>query len=92
MDTINPSEIIAEGASGMMQDSQLKKHKPRQPARSRLPWFRCANRSCKNRLVPIDVVNGRTCVRVSPYAVSYKIEITCEKCGTAREFVSQGAI
>lgn len=58
----------------------------RKPAKSRLPWFRC--RRCQARLLPMDVVDGRTCVRVAPYAVSYKIEVTCERCGETREFVS----
>jgi hypothetical protein len=93
MITINPTEMIVEGASGEMQDSQPKmRERARQPVRSKLPWFRCRNRACQNRLVPIDVVDGQTCVRIGPYAVSYKIEITCEKCGTVREFVSKGAI
>ena len=58
----------------------------RKPAKSRLPWFRC--RRCQARLVPMDVVEGRTCVRMGPYAVSYKTEITCERCGETREFLS----
>jgi hypothetical protein len=72
-----------EGSEKQMRDS-------RRPVRSRLPWFRCLH--CQARLVPIDVVDGKTCVRLSPYAVSFKVQVTCERCGNAREFVSMGTL
>lgn len=72
------------------EKSKRTRHDHQQPVRARLPWFRC--RKCQARLAPMDIVDGRTCVRVSPYAISYKIEITCERCGTMREFVSMAAL
>lgn len=63
-----------------------RKLKRRRPSRARLPWFHC--RKCGSRLAMMDVVDGRTCVRIGPYAVSYKITIVCERCGEDREFIS----
>ena len=69
-----------------MDSITIKCRKERMPRVRRRPWFRCLG--CSTRLAQMDVVGGRTCVRVSSYAVSYRIELTCERCGMAREFVS----
>lgn len=88
--TIESPTTIVQGAGEIETKQPQKRVRARKPAKSKLPWLRC--RHCKSRLLPVDVVNGMTCVRLSPYAVSYKTEITCEACGWVREFVSHGKI
>lgn len=51
----------------------------------RLPWFRCKH--CGQRLAQVEVVNGRTCVRIGARAISYHVCLTCKACGAEREFV-----
>jgi hypothetical protein len=82
---VSPSTVIVEN-----RKDRPEPRDSRRPVRTRLPWFRC--RKCQTRLAPMDVVDGRTCVRIGPYAVSFKIEITCERCGTMREFISMAAL
>lgn len=87
----NPVRFVEAGPEPPFGPSPSPSPRPRtlkrrRPTRARLPWFRC--RKCGNRLAMMDIVNGRTCVRVSAYAVSYKITLTCEFCGEDREFIS----
>jgi hypothetical protein len=64
--------------------------RPRHPARAhQLPWFRC--KKCGARIAQMDVIDGRTAVRIGR-CYEFYAEIICPRCGRVREFVSVRAL
>ncbi len=59
---------------------------PAKHRRQKKPWFRCGK--CGALIAQMDVVDGRTCIPTGPKGVTYKVTLTCTRCGREREFVS----
>jgi len=58
------------------------------PRKRRKPRLRCLRRGCRHTIGVLDVVGGRTALRLAGGGVVLDGLVACSVCGEARRFVS----